>query len=65
MKLEVGHWEQEQRLFEDPWEQRTERGAENWLQFAKWPPEVNTGLAQWSPGPGSRFQNQLSLKSVS
>lgn len=45
------------RCFEDSWELMAGRGEQVWLQFTKWPPEVDSSLAQWSPGPGSGSQN--------
>lgn len=32
----------------------TGRAEKFWLKFVKWPPEVDSGLAQWSSGSGSQ-----------
>lgn len=41
------------------------QGERVWLQFVKWPPEVDSGLAQRSPEPVSGSCTWLSLKPVS
>lgn len=53
------------RCFEDSWERRAGRGEQVWLQFTKWPPEVDPSLAQWSPGPALGPRIWLSPKLVS
>lgn len=63
----VGRWDtgNRSRGSEDPWKQMTGRGKQAWLQFVKWPREVDSGLAQQFQGQAPGPRTQLSLKPVS